>query len=83
MDERKLPYNFQPDPEMQRIKPLVNPPVSKSHISHDSRQRKYKSDKHTANKYPKGVRKRTFNDEPFIVEREYDFHSFRRVRFRY
>lgn len=83
MDERKLPYNFQPDPEMQRIKPLVIPLVIKSHISHDSRRRKYKSDKHTANKYPKRARKRTFNDEPFIVEREYDFPSFRRARFRY
>lgn len=83
MDHRKRPYNFQSDPEMQRITPLFYPPVIKSHLSHDSQQRKYKSDKYSTNKYPKTVRKRIIHDKLFIVEKEHHFPSVRRVRVRY
>ena len=71
MDDRKRPYNF--DPELQRIKPLV---------SHHFQQRRYHSGKYsTANKYSKTdrTRKRFYNDEVLLVEKN-DFPPVRRLR---
>ena len=79
MDSRKLPYNFQPDPEMQRIKPLACPPVIKSHTSHDFQKRKYQSNKHTVNIYSKTIRKKSITNEYYMVK-EGDYRPVRRMR---
>ncbi|PON60095.1 hypothetical protein TorRG33x02_285790 [Trema orientale] len=81
MDDRKLPYNFEPDPEMQRIKPLVSSQKINSNVSHPFHQRKYQNGKFsTAHQYSRTVRTRKrFNDELFLVEKN-DFPPFQRLR---
>lgn len=80
MDHRRLPYNFEPDPEMQRIKPLVSSPKIRSNFSHHHQQRKYQSSKFDGNEYPKTIRSRKrLNDEFFLVEKN-NIRPFRRSR---
>lgn len=80
MDKRKLPYNFQPDPEMQRIKLLARPPVIKpSHTAHNFQKRKYQGTKYTVNKYSKTIRKYSGKKEYYMAQEDYS-RPVRRVR---
>ena len=78
MDNEKLPYNFQHDPEMQRIQAIDYSRKIRSRVPPHLPQKQYHEDNKRFAKKSKMVRKR-LDDEMFLVERN-DFPPHRRFR---